>query len=43
LLLGEAVALSFLRDRARTYNEPFTVELQKFDGTTATITNKGNP
>src|SRR5208337_1238264 len=43
LLLGEAVALSFLRDRARTYNEPFTVELTKFDGTTAIISNKGNP
>jgi len=39
LLLGEAVALSFLRDRAKTYNEPFTVELAKFDGTTATISN----
>ena len=39
LLLGEACALSMLRDRARTYNEPFTVTLQKFDGTTATITN----
>ena len=43
LLLGEAVALSFLKDRARTYNEPFTVSLTKFDGTTATISNKGNP
>ncbi len=43
LLLGEAVALSFLRDRARTYNEPFTVQITKFDGTTATILNKGNP
>jgi hypothetical protein len=42
-LLGEAVALSFLNDRARTYNEPFTVTLTKFDGTTATISNKGNP
>lgn len=39
LLLGEAVALSFLRDKARTYNEPFTVSLTKFDGTTATISN----
>jgi len=39
LLLGEAVALSVLRDRARTYNEPFTVKLTKFDGTTATISN----
>jgi hypothetical protein len=43
LLLGEAVALSFLRDKARTYNEPFNVTLTKFDGTTATISNKGNP
>ena len=40
LLLGEAVALSFLRDRAKTYNEPFTVRLTKFDGTTATISNR---
>jgi hypothetical protein len=43
LLLGEAVALSFLRDRAQTYNEPFTVHLTKFDGTVATISNRGNP
>lgn len=43
ILLGEAVALAFLRDRARIYNEPFTVNLTKFDGTTATISNKGNP
>jgi hypothetical protein len=43
LLLGEAVALSFLKDRARTYNEPFTIHLTKFDGTTATISNRGNP
>jgi hypothetical protein len=43
LLLGEAVALSFLRDKARTYNEPFTINLRKFDGTTATISNQGNP
>ncbi len=42
LLLGEAVALSFLKDRARTYNEPFTVQLTKFDGTTATISNNGS-
>jgi hypothetical protein len=43
LMLGEAVALSFLRDRAKTYNEPFTIQLTKFDGTTATISNQGNP
>jgi hemolysin activation/secretion protein len=39
LLLGEAVALSYLRNKARTYNEPFTVKLTKFDGTLVTITN----
>jgi hypothetical protein len=35
--LGEAVALSFLRDRARTYNEKFNVSLQTVDGKTAKI------
>lgn len=40
LLLGEAVALSMLRDRAATYNEPFTVTLTKLNGTTATISNQ---
>jgi hypothetical protein len=43
LLLGEAFALSFLKDRAKTYNEPFVVHLTKFDGTIATISNQGNP
>ena len=43
MLLGEAVALSFLKNKAKTYNEPFTVHLTKFDGTTATISNAGNP
>jgi hypothetical protein len=37
--LGEAVALSYLRDRARTYNERFSISLTKVDGSTATITN----
>jgi hypothetical protein len=37
--LGEAVALSLLQDLANTYNEKFTVHLQKVDGTTATISN----
>ncbi len=41
LLLGEAVALSFLREKARTYNEPFMVNITKFDGTTAAISNNG--
>jgi len=40
LKLGEAVALSVLHDRAQTYNEKFTVHLSKFDGTTATISNR---
>jgi hypothetical protein len=43
LLLGEAFALGYLRDKARTYREPFSVTLTKFDGTTATISNVGNP
>jgi hypothetical protein len=42
ILLGEAVALSVLEDRAKSYNEPFTINITKFDGTTATITNQ-NP
>ncbi len=37
--LGEAVALSYLRDHATTYNESFTISLVKLDGTTATISN----
>jgi len=40
VLLGEEVALSVLRDRAKSYTEPFTINITKFDGTTATITNQ---
>jgi hypothetical protein len=40
LILGEALALSILQDKASTYNEKFTVNLTKFDGTTATISNQ---
>ena len=40
ILLGEQVALSILQDRARSYNEPFTMHITKFDGTIATITNQ---
>jgi hypothetical protein len=43
LLLGEAFALAYLNEKAKTYNEPFTVEITKFDGTTATISNVGHP
>ena len=39
LLLGEAVALRVLQDRASCYNEKFSVSITKFDGTTATISN----
>lgn len=40
ILLGEAVAISVLNDRAKSYNEPFTINITKFDGTIATITNQ---
>jgi hypothetical protein len=40
ILLGEQVGLSILQDRAKSYNEPFTINITKFDGTTATITNR---
>jgi len=40
ILLGEQVALSVLHDRAKSYNEPFTINITKFDGTTATISNQ---
>lgn len=40
LLLGEQVAITVLQDRAKSYNEPFTIEITKFDGTTATISNQ---
>jgi hypothetical protein len=40
ILLGEQVALSVLQDRAGSYNEPFTINITKFDGTTATISNE---
>lgn len=40
ILLGEQVALSVLQDRAKGYNEPFTISIRKFDGTTATISNQ---
>jgi len=39
ILLGEQVALSVLKDKARCYNEPFTIHIRKFDGTIATISN----
>jgi hypothetical protein len=41
ILLGEQISLSVLRDRAKSYNEPFKITITKFDGKTATITNMG--
>jgi hypothetical protein len=40
MLLGEAVAISYLQDMAQTYNEKFKVQFKKLDGSTASITNK---
>ena len=37
--LGEEVALRLLQDRAHTYNEKFSVQLTKLNGTKVTITN----
>lgn len=42
VLLGENVGLSVLRDRAKSYNEPFTINITRVDGKTATISNPGN-
>jgi hypothetical protein len=39
ILLGEAVALSFLQDQAFTYQENIAVKLTKLDGTSTTIKN----
>jgi hypothetical protein len=40
ILLGEQVAISALTDRANSYKEPFTIQITKFDGTTATFSNQ---
>jgi len=42
ILLGEEVAISVLKDRSLSYNEPFTISLTKLDGTTVSFTNGGN-
>ena len=39
ILLGEAVALSFLQDQAFSYQEPVAVTLTKLDGASTTIQN----
>lgn len=37
--LGEAIALSYLRDHAQAYNEHFSVSVTKLDGSMETISN----
>jgi len=43
ILLGEQVGISVLQDRAKGYNEPFTINITKFDGTTVAIKSIGTP
>jgi len=40
MILGEAFAISVLQDKARAYNEKFTIQFAKFDGSIATISNQ---
>ncbi len=40
IILGEQIGLSVLQDRARSYAEPFSINISKVDGTTATISNQ---
>jgi hypothetical protein len=39
ILLGEQVGISVLNDRTLGYNEPFTINITKFDGTTQSFVN----
>ncbi len=39
ILLGEAMAIGMLQDRAKTYNEKFSVTFTKLDGNKITISN----
>ena len=39
ILLGEQVGISILNDRTPGYNEPFTINITKFDGTTQSFVN----
>src|SRR5262249_32239475 len=40
MVLGEQVGISILQDRAKSYAEPFTIQITKLDDTTTTITNE---
>jgi hypothetical protein len=39
MTLGEAMAISILQDKAKTYNEKFTITFTKLDGNKVTISN----
>lgn len=39
MLLGEAIAISYLQDRAHEYNEKFSITFTKLDGNKVTISN----
>jgi hypothetical protein len=41
IILGEQIGISVIQDRASSYAEPFTINITKVDGTTATFTNSG--
>jgi hypothetical protein len=43
ILLGEEVAIRFLRERALTYNEPFKVTLKSLSNQPVVIENPGHP
>jgi hypothetical protein len=40
MTLGEAMAISILQDKGRTYQEKFTVSFRKLDGNMVTVSNK---
>jgi hypothetical protein len=40
ILLGEAMAIGMLQDRAKTYNEKFSITFTKLDGNKITISNE---
>ena len=40
MILGEAIAISILQDKAKCYNEKFSITFTKLDGNKATISNE---
>jgi hypothetical protein len=39
MVLGEAMAIDYLRDKAKTYREKFSITFTKLDGNKVTIAN----